>query len=99
VPLRLTTDLLPLAELLEMVIVPLAEPPTVGTKLTCRLAVCPGFSVTGNAPPDSLKLAPVSVAELTVSGAVPEEVSVSVWLAVAFRATFPNARVLPLSVS
>jgi len=43
--------------------------------------------------------APESVAELTVTGAVPEEVSVRVLVSVEFNVTLPNARVLVLSVN
>ena len=39
VPLRLTVLVLPLVELLEIVIVPLAAPAAVGSKLTCSVAV------------------------------------------------------------
>ena len=42
---------------------------------------------------------PASVAELTVTGAVPEEVSVSVWVEVEFSTTLPNAIVPVLMVN
>ena len=52
-PLRLTVVVLPVKELLETVVVPLADPATVGLKPTCRLNVCPGFKVTGKVAPDT----------------------------------------------
>ena len=45
------------------------------------------------------KPVPDSVAELTVTAAVPEEVSVSVWVDVVFRFTLPNASVPALTVN
>lgn len=62
VPVRETVDVLPLAEVLETVIVPVAEPAAVGAKLTCRLTVWPGFNVTGKVAPDILKPVPERVA-------------------------------------
>ena len=46
-----------------------------------------------------MKPVPVSVAELTVTAAVPEEVSVSALVTMVFTGTFPNARALELTVS
>jgi hypothetical protein len=51
-----------------------------------------GFSVTGNVAPDTLKPAPLTVAELIVSAAVPLEVSVSDCVVAAFKFTLPNDR-------
>ena len=78
VPVRLTMAVLPLDELLEMVIAPLAAPATVGSKLTRSVAVCSGLSVIGNVVPVIENPVPLRVAELTVTAAVPEDVSVSV---------------------
>jgi len=99
VPLRLTVDVPPVEELLEKVMLPIAEPATVGEKLTCKVATCPGLRVRGNVAPDILKPAPVIVAELTVTAAVPEEVSVSVLVEVDFRFTLPKAIVPALKAS
>lgn len=46
-----------------------------------------------------MKPVPESVAELTVTAAVPEAVSVSVWDDVVFTGTLPNAKVLELTVN
>lgn len=48
-----------------------------GTNCTAKLTVWPALIVTGNEGPDSAKPLPVSVAEVTVSGAVPEEARVT----------------------
>lgn len=77
VPLRLIV--LVLGEALSVtVMLPLAAPVAVGEKTTERVAVCPGFRVTGKFVPDLLNSAPVRIAELMVKGAAPEEVSVTV---------------------
>jgi hypothetical protein len=55
--------------------------------------------VTGNLAPDIVKPAPVSVAELTFTAAVPEEVSVSVLVEMVFKFTLPKASALGLNVS
>jgi hypothetical protein len=76
VPLRLIAAVVGDA-LSETVTLPLAAPVTVGSKVTASVAVWPGFRVTGKDAPDMLNPAPLRVAELIVSGAVPEEVSVT----------------------
>jgi hypothetical protein len=48
--------------------------------------------------PDIVKPAPDSVAALTVTDAVPEEVKVRVLVEVVFRVTLPKANVLALTV-
>jgi hypothetical protein len=42
-----------------------------------RVAVCPGFKVSGNAPPVEENPAPLTVMPLMVTAAVPEDVTVS----------------------
>ena len=42
---------------------------------------------------------PISIAEFTVTGPVPEDVSVSVLVDVEFNVSLPNARELALSVN
>jgi len=88
---------LPVEELLEMVMVPLAAPVTVGSKLTCRLTACAGFRVTGKVAPEIAKPLPARVTELIVTGAVPEDVRVSVWVNVVFNVTVPKARLPALT--
>ena len=71
---------------------PVIEPDVVGSNETVREAVWPGFSVTGSVSPDIVKPAPVTVAALIVSGAVPDDVSTTGGcVTVVFRFTFPNA--------
>ena len=65
-------------ELLETLNWPVSAPKTVGEYCTRIVADCPGFNVTGNVPCVMLKSAPVTVAALTVTGAVPVELSVTV---------------------
>jgi hypothetical protein len=96
VPLRL---IVAVAALLLIVIDPAKEPAVAGSKLTVRVAVCPGFSVTGNPTPESPNPVPATDAPLIVNAAVPEEVSVTVFAAAVFRATLPNATLVELTVS
>jgi hypothetical protein len=91
-------DVPPLEALLPIAIVPVTAPAVVGSNLTVSVAACPGFSVTGKLP-ESPNPVPLSVAALIVSGAVPEEVSVTDWLTVELRATLPKDTLLVLSVS
>ncbi len=77
------------------------NPGVFGSKLTARVAVCPGFSVIGKVTPDISKAAaPVMDPVLMVNGAVPDDVTVTVrGVAFVFRSTTPNARLLVFSVS
>ena len=77
VPLRATTVVEPDDELLLIVICPLAAPVAVGRYCTCSVTAWPGFNVTGRPPLMIVKPAPVMVAELTVTGAVPVDVNVN----------------------
>ena len=96
VPLRLTVAVGFVVALLVIRIVPVSAPAVVGSNVTCNVADCPGFSVTGIAAPPRLKPVPVSVAELSVSGAVPDEVTVTDWLVDVLIVTSPKARLLVL---
>ena len=63
-------------ELLEIVTLPVTEPDVVGANATYSAAVWPGFRVTGSLSPVRLNPAPVTLAELTVTAAVPAELRV-----------------------
>ena len=76
-PLRAITVVEPVDESLLIVICPLAAPVAVGRYCTCNVIDCVGLSVTGRLPPTIVKPAPVMVAELTVTGAVPVDVNVN----------------------
>ena len=99
VPLSATTTVPLVAEVLETVIVPVCAPTVDGSKLTIRVADCPGFSVAGNVAPDIEKSVPASVAELTVSGALPVDVSVTVSVVDVLRVTSPKLRLVELKLS
>jgi hypothetical protein len=96
VPLRLMTAVGFVVALLVIRIEPLTGPAVVGSNVTCSVAVCPGFSVTGKVAPPRVKPVPVNAAELIVSAAVPDEVTVTVWLVEVFRLTFPKERLFVL---
>jgi hypothetical protein len=99
VPLRLTTAVLLVDELLWTVNWPDSAPVAVGSNCTFSVADCPGFKVTGNVAPDTVKPFPLGVAELIVTGAVPVEVNVRGSLAGVFTVTLPNVRLAALSVN
>jgi hypothetical protein len=99
VPLSVTTLVAPVPALLLIVTEPLAAPVLAGSNVTASVVVCPGFSVTGKLAPVIVKPVPDSVAELIVSAAVPEDVSVTVCVVVVLTVTSPNDSVVELSVS
>jgi len=77
----------------------LAAPADVGRNCTCSVIDCVGFSVTGTLPPTIVKPAPVMAAELTVTGAVPVEVSVNDCVVAVFTVTLPKLKVPALTVN
>ena len=99
VPLRATTAVLPLVELLLIVICPVRAPAVVGSNCSCSVRACVGFSVTGKLPPMMVKPAPVIAAEFTVTGVVPVEVSVNDCVVAVLTATLPKLRLAALSVN
>jgi len=99
VPLRATTAVEPVDELLLIVICPLAVPVTAGSNCTCNVTAWLGFSVTGRLPPTIVKPAPVIAAELTVTGAVPVDVSVNDWVVAVFTVTLQKLRLAALTAN
>ena len=72
---------------------------TVGSNCTLRVTAWPGFNVAGNVPPESEKPVPVTVAELTVTAAVPVDCKVTDCIAGAFTTTLPNDTLVALMLS
>ena len=97
-PLKETTVGLPADELLLMSNCSRDLPVDVGLNCTCSVNDCVGANVTGKAP-TTAKLVPVSVVELTVTGAVPVEVNVSDCAVEVFTVTLPKLRLPVLTVS
>ena len=77
----------------------MAVPADVGRNCTCSVIDCVGFSVTGTLPPTIVKPLPVIAAVLTVTGAVPVEVSVNVCVVAVFTVTLPKLRLAALTVN
>jgi hypothetical protein len=77
----------------------LAVPAAAARNCTCSVIDCVGFSVTGKLPPTIVKPEPVIAAELTVTGAVPVDVSVNVCAVAVFTVTLPKLRLAALTVS
>jgi hypothetical protein len=98
VPLNATTVCGPVEELLAIVTWPVTEPALIGSNCTVNDAVWPGFSVAGKLAPRIENPAPLSVTELTVSAAVPVDLSVTVCVAAVFSVMLPNPIVLALKV-
>jgi hypothetical protein len=80
VPLSETTAVLFVVELLVRVNCPVSAPSAVGSNSTPTVAVWPGVKVIGNVPAASVKPAPLTVAPLMVTGAVPVELRVIDWV-------------------
>ena len=89
-PLSVTCVVPPVVELLLTVKVPAAAPVAVGSNCTLSITDWFGFNVTGKVAPESLKPVPCNAAELIMTGAVPDEVSVSERVAVEPTGTLPN---------
>ena len=96
-PLRVTVLVPPPEELLETVIVPLAAPVAGGIEADLNVTDWPGFNVAGKLAPEMAKPVPATMTECTVSAAVPEEVSVSVFVEAVFTVTLPKARLPALT--
>jgi hypothetical protein len=99
VPLRETTVVLPVDELLRIVSCPLDDPVAKGLNSTCSVTDCIGFNVVGRLAPTRLKPAPVTVPESTVTGAVPVDVSVRDCVIDALVITLPKLRLPALTVN
>jgi hypothetical protein len=99
VPVKATTAVLPLVELLLIVTCPLAVPAVVGRNWTCSVIACDGFSVAGNPLPTIVKPVPVIVAELIVTGAVPHDVNVSVCVVAVLTVELPKFKLVALTVN
>ena len=99
VPVRLITAVPLVDELLWMVSWPVTAPVAVGSNCTCSVIARFGVNVTGNVAPDTVYPAPLSAAELMVTGAVPVEVSVTGNVDGVFSATLPNVRLAVLIVN
>jgi hypothetical protein len=78
---------------------PVKAPAVAGSKLIVSVAAWPGFSVTGKVIPESPNPVPDNVALLMVSATVPEDVKVTVFVTVVFRASLPNATLVLLRLS
>lgn len=90
-PLRATTALLFVVELLAIVSLPVAAPVAVGSNCTLSVAVWLGLSVSGNVAPETLNPVPDTAAEFTVTAAVPFEESVTDCVAGVPKGTLPKA--------
>jgi hypothetical protein len=99
VPLRLTTAVLFVDELLAMVRVPLAGPAAEGSNCTLSVAVWFGFNVSGKLAPETEKPVPLTVAELTVTAVVPVELKVIDCVVAVFTDTLPKLRLEELTLN
>lgn len=99
VPLRATTAVAPVAELLLIATCPLTAPGNIGLNCTTTVADWVGFSVAGKLPPTIVKPEPVIAAEFTVTGDVPVDVSVKDCVVAVFTVTLPKLRLAALIVN
>lgn len=99
VPLRFTTTVGFASEVLTIVSVPVADPATVGSNCTFKVADWPVVSRSGNTPPVSENPGPAAVARLTVTGKSDEDESVTDCVAGVFKATSPKFTEVALTLS
>jgi hypothetical protein len=84
------TTMLPCDELLAMVRTPVKLLTLGEVKCSVTVAVCPGLRVAGTLIPAALKSEPATERPETVTGAVPVELRVMVWVALCPVWTFPK---------
>ncbi len=89
----------PAEELLSTATVPLVGPVTVGLKVTCTVACCPGCNVSGKFAPLMENPAPDTVTELICTAAVPVESSVSFCTAELPSVTLPKLTFVEFTVN
>jgi hypothetical protein len=99
VPLRLTEAVALLDALLFTVNVPVTAPAVAGADFTLSVTVCCGLRVSGKEAPLTLNPAPLIVAELIVTAAVPVELNVSGKVELEPTVTLPKFRLLGLTVN
>lgn len=78
---------------------PEAFPAAVGAKLAVNVNVLPGDTVRGSDAPPMLKLAPVAVAWEIVTAALPEFVTLKLWLLTDPTGTLPKVIVAGLRLN
>lgn len=77
---------------------PVDAPAAEGSNWRLTVAVSPGFRVRGNVAPEAAKPAPLSVAALTVTGAVPVDDRVTACVAEALTSTSPKSKLPALTL-
>jgi hypothetical protein len=99
VPVRETVAVPPVVELLLILSCPVRGPDVGGSNCSFNVKVWLGFSVAGKLPPIILKPVPVIVAEFTVTGVVPVEVTVKDCAVAVFTVALPKLRLPALIVN
>ena len=99
VPLKSIVVDVPVDESLLRTTVPVAAPDAVGSNCTASVAVLFGLIVRGKDSPEIENPAPVTVAPLTVTAAVPVEVNVMVCALARLTATVPKETLAALNAS
>ncbi len=99
VPERLTVVFAPVLELLVMDSVPESIAAVMGVNASCKFNVAPGANVAGKIPETIENPVPAIVSELTATGLVPVDFSVSVCVAVVTTTTLPKPRLEALTLN
>jgi hypothetical protein len=95
----MTTEVLPVGELLVNVSVPVRVPTAAGSNCTCTVIAMVGFRVTGNVTPEMVNPVPVRLAAPTVTAEVPVEVRVTVCVTGVPMMTLPKFKLVVLKVN
>jgi hypothetical protein len=85
--------------LLAIETVPVPAPAFVGAYFTCRVALCPTFSVDGVVTPVAVKPLPVTVTPVICTATCPEFVTVAGSVALPPRATLPKLKLVGFNVN
>jgi hypothetical protein len=98
VPLRDTVKVGFGGELLLTINWPVYDPVAPGSNRTFSVSDCPGLNVAGSVAPETEKPLPLTLAEFTVTGAVPVELSITGCDTAVFTSTLPNPSDVPLTL-
>ena len=85
--------------LLAIVNWPAYDPNLPGSNCTSNVSDCPGFNVTGSEAPVTENPVPLTLAEFTVTAAVPLDVRVTVCVVALFTTTLPNEMLVAFRAS
>lgn len=97
-PLRDTVSDGSVGALLFTINLPVYDPVAAGSNCTFSVSDFPGFNTAGSVAPETEKPVPLTLAEFTVTGVVPVELSITGCDTAVFTSTLPNPSDVPFTV-